>query len=138
MRFRKRITIEAPPEKIFPVIADLSTFARLTSRIEKISLTDERKSHWKARIGGISLEWDAVVTDQRPPFRFAWRSVSGLKNSGSWRLTPVDGSTRVEFSIIFHPPGGMDFLLENRGFRRFINELNEEILRNLRTMLTEG
>ncbi|MDH4099800.1 MAG: SRPBCC family protein [Nitrospirota bacterium] len=138
MRFRRQITIEARPEKVFAVITDLPTFARLTHRIEEITLTNDGQSHWRARIGGIPIEWDAVITDQYPPSRFTWKSVSGARNSGSWRLTPAKNGTRVEFGITFHPPKGTELLLGKLLFRRFINELNEEILQNLRTMLTEG
>lgn len=137
MRFRKQVTINASPEAIFGIISDLPTFAGLSRYIEDILLTDDRRARWTVRIAGIPLEWDALVTDNRPPLRFAWKSTSGVRNSGTWRLRPVDGGTRVDFGMTFHLPGGMDFLLDSRVFRQFVDDLNEEILQNLKTMLAE-
>lgn len=135
MRFRKQITIPTTPEQIFGIISDLPTFAGLSRYIEDILLIDDRRARWAVRIAGIRLEWNAIVTENRPPVRFAWKSTSGVRNSGAWRLTPVDGGTRVEFGMTFHPPGGVDFLLDNRVFRQFVNELNDEILQNLEAMM---
>lgn len=136
MRYRRQITILAPPERVFAVISDLSAFARLSRHIEKISMQGEGRAHWKTRIGGIPFTWDALVTDCRPPTRYAWRSVSGVRNSGSWRLTPTATGTRVEFNITFHLPAGIDFLLDTGVFRRFVDELSGEILSNLHTILS--
>lgn len=137
MRFRKQITINASPEAIFGIISDLPTFAGLSRYIEKITVIDDKQAHWTVRIGGIPMEWECCVTDRKAPVRFAWRSISGVRNSGSWRLRPVDGGTRVELGMTFHLPAGMDFLLDNRVFRKFVNDLNGEILGNLMTRLAK-
>lgn len=135
MRFRKQVIINASPEAIFGIISDLPTFAGLSRYIERITVIDDKQACWSARICGIPLEWDALVTDNRPPVRFAWKSTSGVRNSGTWRLRPVDGGTCVDFGMTFHLPGGMDFLLDNRVFRQFVNDLTGEILANLEKLL---
>jgi uncharacterized membrane protein len=38
--------------------------------------------HWVAEFGGTRHEWDAVITEQSPDERVAWRNTDGKDNAG--------------------------------------------------------
>jgi uncharacterized membrane protein len=68
-------------------------------------LTDT-KLHWKAEIAGARREWDAVITEQRPDERIAWKATSGAQNDGVVTFHRLDdGHTKVMLQLDFDPEG---------------------------------
>src|SRR6516164_9752046 len=53
---------------------------------------------------GITLSWDAVITECQRPYRLAWRSVRGFQNSGAYTLTRSPQGTAVSLRIEYHLP----------------------------------
>lgn len=89
--------------QVFPDVKDVSTKAG-----------DADVTHWTVSgPGGKSLEWDAKVIDEEPGRKVAWKSVSGagenentVPNGGAVRFDDHGGSTGVEVSLQYDPPGG--------------------------------
>ena len=76
-----------------------------------VRVTDERLSHWEMSLpGGLSVSWDAVITDVAPNERIAWRTgaASTISGSGEVRFQPAPGDrgTEILFEAKFEPPGG--------------------------------
>jgi uncharacterized membrane protein len=67
-------------------------------------------SHWTvAGPAGVTVEWDAELTDFVPHERIAWQSVEGstVDNAGSIRFQENGpNSTRVDIRLSYNPPGG--------------------------------
>jgi len=60
---------------------------------------------------GTSVTWEAEIVEDSPPHKIAWSSVDssdpGLKNAGVVRFDDRgDGTTGVEVSLEYDPPGG--------------------------------
>ncbi len=57
---------------------------------------------------GRSVEWDAEITEDLPNQRIAWRSLgdADVGNAGAVRFDDRGGTTNIEVSLEFHPPGG--------------------------------
>ena len=68
--------------------------------------------HWAAQgPGGISVSWDAEVTEAIPNKLLAWRSLPGsmIKTEGVARFeqNPTRCCTRVAIRMLYKPPAGM-------------------------------
>jgi uncharacterized membrane protein len=94
---RETIDIRAEPEAVFDLITRIEDFPLYADFIREVSVTGDKTSHWIARILGLSLEWDAVVTECHRPTQFAWQSVSGASSRGSYTLERISSGTRAFF-----------------------------------------
>lgn len=94
-----KIEINGPREKVFDFIADVCGFSKYSSLIKSIEKLPSGLYLWTIKVFGITLTWEAEVTESERPSRFAWRSVRGVRNSGSYVLKETNGNTLVEFEI---------------------------------------
>jgi uncharacterized membrane protein len=109
--FRKRVTVNRPADELYRYWRDFSNHPRFMQRVESVRVLDERRSHWVARApGGLRVEWDSEVTDERPYGRIAWKSLPGslIKSAGVVRfdVAPGDRGTEVTVELEYAPPGG--------------------------------
>ncbi|XXY53689.1 SRPBCC family protein [Sorangium sp. So ce269] len=108
--FQKTFTVRAPIEEVFSSFIDFESFPRFMPHLRAVDLKGDGRMRWTA-VGpaGISLRWDADITEIVPNEAIAWRSVPGetIASEGIVRFkeTP-DGGTRVEISMAYHPPAG--------------------------------
>ncbi|WP_438005474.1 SRPBCC family protein [Sorangium sp. So ce321] len=108
--FQKTFTVRAPLEEVFSSFIDFESFPRFMPHLRAVDLRGDGRMRWTA-VGpaGISLRWDADITEIVPNEAIAWRSVPGeaIASEGIVRFkeTP-DGGTRVEISMAYHPPAG--------------------------------
>ena len=111
MHVKKAITVNRPPEEAYTFWHDFRNLPRFMKHLEDVQMTDNGRSHWKAKApAGTTVEWDAVVVDDRPNELIAWRSLDGadVDNSGSVRFAPAPGGrgTEVRVELHYNPPGG--------------------------------
>ena len=111
MHVKKAITVNRPPEEVYTFWHDFRNLPRFMKHLEDVQMTDNGRSHWKAKApAGTTVEWDAVVVDDRPNELIAWRSLDGadVDNSGSVRFAPAPGGrgTEVRVELQYNPPGG--------------------------------
>jgi uncharacterized membrane protein len=68
--------------------------------------------HWKAKIAGKEKEWNAVITEQRPDERIAWKSTEEAKNAGVVTFhRHSDQSCTIMLQMDYEPEG----VVENVG-----------------------
>jgi uncharacterized membrane protein len=108
---RKTITVNRPAEEIYAFWRNLENLPRVMDYLESVYV-DGVRSHWKAIAPAhITLEWDAVTTEDKPNELIAWQSVEGssFETSGSvrFRPAPANRGTEVELTFEFDPPGGI-------------------------------
>jgi len=80
------------------------------AHLKEVRKLGDRRSHWVA-VGpaGVSVEWDAVVTDWVPQQFIGWTSVEGsaVENTGQVRVRPVsDSETEIDVQLTYRPPAG--------------------------------
>jgi uncharacterized membrane protein len=129
-RTRRRVTVDRPAEELYRFWRDFSNLPRFMRRIESVRASDENRSHWTARApGGLPLEWDSEVTDDRPNERIGWRSVPGapVETAGVVHFDPAPGGrgTQVTVEMEYVPPG-----------RELTAQLHEDLRRFKRLMET--
>lgn len=113
----KSVTVDVPVRTAYDQWTQFETFPQFMDGVEKVQQLDDTHLHWKASIGGKDVEWDAVVTEQIPDERVAWKSISGLPNAGVvtfHRLGPDE--TRVTLQMDWQPQGVTESVGSSLGF----------------------
>jgi uncharacterized membrane protein len=110
-RVRQRIAINRAPEEVYRFWRDVENHPRFMRRVERVERTGEHRSHWVATApGGMRVEWDAEMVDDRPNALIAWRSLTPapLWTSGSVRFErgPHGRGTIVRLEMDVRPAGG--------------------------------
>ena len=109
---QKPIDVDVPVRTAYNQWTQFEEFPRFMEGVEEVRQFDDRRLHWRAKVGGKTEEWDAVITEQIPDERVAWRNTTGADNAGVVTfhyLSP--NSTRVMLQIEYDPQG----LVENVG-----------------------
>ena len=105
-KIEKSIDVEVPVRAAYNQWTQFEEFPRFMEGVEQVQQIDDRRLHWRANVGGKTLEWEAEIAEQIPDKRIAWRSLSGKKNAGVvtfHRLT--DDRTRVMLQLDYEPEG---------------------------------
>ena len=109
IQVRESIVIGKSDSELYRYWRRLENLPRIMSHLESVTEMGKR-SHWKAKGPlGTSLEWDAVITDERENETVSWRSLedSQIPNEGTVRFSRRDNnSTEVIVSLTYHPPLG--------------------------------
>ena len=105
------ITVRRDRAELYEMWRDFERFPDFMAHLEEVRATGTTTSHWKARGPlGMTVEWDAEITDEVPGERIAWRSVEGSKvdNSGTVRFVtaPGDQGTELHVDMRYSPPAG--------------------------------
>jgi uncharacterized membrane protein len=100
------IDVDVPVREAYNQWTQFETFPEFMGGVEQIVQTDPTHTHWKIRIGGVSREFDAVVTEQTPDQRIAWNSVDGPNHAGVVTFHRLgDAKTRVMLQLDTEPEG---------------------------------
>jgi uncharacterized membrane protein len=98
--------VNVPVRTAYDQWTQFESFPEFMDGVEQVTQLDPTHLHWKVNVDGKTSEWDAVVTEQNPDERIAWRSTSGQPNSGVvtfHRLGPDE--TRVTVQFDWQPEG---------------------------------
>jgi uncharacterized membrane protein len=105
------VTINRPAEELYRFWHDFGNLPRIMTHLESVQPNGDGRSHWKAKAPvGMTVEWDAEITEDRTNELIAWRSVGGqVDNAGSVRFVPAPGGrgTEVHVELRYNPPGGV-------------------------------
>jgi uncharacterized membrane protein len=140
---RKSITVDRPRAEVYAFWRDFENFPRFMRHVESVRVTDDGRSHWKASApAGMSAEWDAVIVDDQPGERIAWRSVEGseVSNSGAvtFRDAPGDRGTELLVELRYDPPGGALTNALATLFREAPGQQVQDDLRAFKQMMETG
>jgi uncharacterized membrane protein len=100
------IDVDAPVSRVYNLWTRFESFPAFMSGVEQIEQRTDTDLHWKVKIGGVEREFDAIVTEQIPDERIAWKSVDGEEHAGVvtfHRLEPA--RTRVAVQLDWQPKG---------------------------------
>lgn len=112
IELRTTLTVNKPKEEVFRYWRKLENLPNFMEHLKTVKETDNRKSHWEAKIPGNigTIEWEAEITDERPGELIAWQSVENatIYNAGhvSFRDAANGLGTELMVRIIYQPPAG--------------------------------
>ena len=108
---RKTINIKADVGDVFGFFSNYDNFPLFMHNVREVRDRGDGYSHWTvAGPAGVPVTWDALLTDYEPNRCIAWESVRGavVPHAGVIRFAEnPDGSTRVDISLCYNPPGGV-------------------------------
>jgi uncharacterized membrane protein len=106
------IDVHVPVHTAYNQWTQFEEFPRFMEGVEQVTQLDETHLHWRAKIGGKTKEWDAVITEQIPDNRIAWTNTTGARNAGVVTFHRLaDQRTRIMLQVDYEPEG----LVENLG-----------------------
>jgi len=123
----RTIHLDVPCSAAYGQWTQFEDFPRFMSGVESVEQLDDRTVHWRARLGGTVREWDAVITQQSPDRRIAWRSTVGTPNAGHVDFEPAGaGRCRMTLSLHYEPRGVLEQLWSGLGLvgRRVDHDLH--------------
>jgi uncharacterized membrane protein len=110
LHIARTVTINKPLDEVYRFWRDFTNLPRVMRSVESVRETDNRRSHWCVRVpGGVALEWDAEITEDREAEAIAWRTLNGtISHRGSVTFTPAPGArgTELRIDLSYEAPGG--------------------------------
>lgn len=107
----RTVTINRPRAELFAFWRDFTNLPTFMDNVERIDVIDARRSHWAVRApAGRTVEWDAVITEERDGEMIAWASTEGADVPNSGRIDFRDAGARgtvVTATILYDPPAGV-------------------------------
>jgi uncharacterized membrane protein len=105
------VTINRPPDEVYHFWRDFQNLPRFMSHLESVQVSDEKRSHWVAKApAGMTVEWDAEITQDEPGRLISWRSLEGadVEQTGTVRFDRAPGNrgTEVRVEVEYNPPAG--------------------------------
>ena len=105
------VTVQAPINEVFGYWDGFQSLPRFMSDAASVQITGDRQSHWRLSApAGLTLEWDAQITDSRANEQITWRTADGASVTAEgvvrFRTAPGNRGTQVIFDARFSPPGG--------------------------------
>ena len=105
------VTVNKPVEEVYNFWKDPRNYALFMDHLESVHPTTGGLSHWKIKAPpGLSVEWDAEITQDIPNELIRWTSIdkSNVDSSGTVRFqkAPGDRGTIVSLHAEYKPKGG--------------------------------
>ncbi len=137
------VTIACPREEVYRFWRSFANLPRFIRHVRRIDILDEKRSHWVVAAPlGRTVEWNAVVTEERPDELIAWESEEGadIRNTGRVELrdAPNGRGTEVRAIIVYEPPAGQLGRAVARLLGREPALQTREDLRRLKQILETG
>jgi uncharacterized membrane protein len=108
---QKVINIAAPVEQVFEFWRRHEDFPLFMSNVREVRKTGEGRYHWTvAGPAGVSVEWDAEITNLVPNKLLEWESLEGsaLEQKGRVLFRALsEGETSIEIRMSYNPPAGV-------------------------------
>ena len=138
-RVEKSIDVGVPVHTAYNQWTQFESFPEFMEGVEAVQQLDDKRLHWKARVGGKEKAWDAEITEQIPDERVAWRAIDGAPNGGVVTFHRIDDSTtRVMLQMEAEPEGVVETVGDKLGvpsrrvekdlenFKQFIESRGQE------------
>src|SRR5512133_2261316 len=100
------IDVEVPVRTAYDQWTQFESFPQFMEGVERIEQLTDTRTHWVTKVGGVTREFDAEITEQHPDERVAWRAIDGPQHAGVVTFHRLDaGATRVMLQMDVEPEG---------------------------------
>jgi len=102
----EHVDVDVPIRLAYDQWTQFESFPTFMGGVDSITQTDDTHTHWKTTVGGVTREFDTVITEQHPEERVAWKSTDGKTHAGVVTFHKLDDSTtRVTVQLDWEPEG---------------------------------
>lgn len=95
-------TINRTPEELYDFWRNFENLPKVMEHVESVENLDDSRSRWRVRQSDDkSLEWEAVIINDRPNEMISWRTVEGseVAHAGSIWFTSAPGDLGTEVKL---------------------------------------
>ena len=117
----RAVTINRPGHELYAYWRDFANLATFMDNIVSIEVLDPKRSHWVVKApAGQTVEWDAIVTEDREGEYIAWTSENAdVTNGGRVEFRDAgERGTVVSAVIHYDPPAGIVGKIVAKMFQR--------------------
>lgn len=127
------IDVDAPVRVAYNQWTQFEMFPEFMSNVESVTQLTDDQIRWVVKIGGVTREFDARITEQIPDKRIAWTTDTGPKHGGVVTFHHLtDDTTRVTLQMDFDPDGFLESVADKVGF---VNQSIETDLANFKKFI---
>jgi uncharacterized membrane protein len=110
------VDVEVPVRTAYDQWTQFESFPRFMEGVEEIRQLDATHTHWVIKVGGVSREFDATITEQLPDERVAWRADAGPDHAGVVTFHRLgEATTRVTAQMDIDPEGFAENVADKLG-----------------------
>ncbi|GAA3022440.1 SRPBCC family protein [Actinokineospora globicatena] len=110
------VDVAVPVSTAYNQWTQFESFPAFMEGVERIQQLDDRRTHWVTKIGGVTREFDATITEQIPDERVAWKSTDGPEHAGVITFHRLnDRETRVTAQMDIDPEGFVENVADKLG-----------------------
>jgi uncharacterized membrane protein len=136
------MTINRPREELYAFWRDFTNLVSFMDNIEAIEVIDATRSRWRVKApAGRTVEWESVVSDDRPGESISWQSVEGSQIANSGKIEFQDAGARgtvVRAAIAYEPPAGIIGQVVAKLFQREPRLQTRRDLRRFKQLMETG
>ncbi|OOG24046.1 cyclase [Thioalkalivibrio denitrificans] len=133
-----KVEIGAAPEAVFGLISRVEDFALYSDSVEAVIPLGDDRYRWQVRALGMSMSFEVEVIERTPHERLSWRSVTGVRNRGSYQLTAVDGGTHITLTVEYSLKSRLMEKMVKKAATPLVRKLSDEIVGRVEQRLKEG
>jgi uncharacterized membrane protein len=112
----KSIEVDVPVRTAYNQWTQFEEFPKFMDGVKEVKQLDSTHLRWKAQIAGKEKGWDAVITEQRPDERIAWKSTDGATNAGVVTFHRLsDQKSKVMLQMDYEPEGALETIGDSVG-----------------------
>ena len=100
------VDVAVPVTTAYNQWTQFEEFPQFMEGVEEIRQETDTLTHWRVKIGGLTREFDAEITEQHPDERVAWTTTNGTHQAGVVTFHRIDDdTTRVTLQLDHDPQG---------------------------------
>ena len=112
----KSIEVDVPVHTAYNQWTQFEEFPKFMDGVKEVKQLDSTHLRWKAQIAGKDKAWDALITEQRPDDRIAWKSIDGANNAGVVTFHRLsDQKSKVMLQMDYEPEGALETIGDSVG-----------------------
>jgi len=103
---QESIDVDVPVSTAYNQWTQFESFPQFMEGVERVDQISDTRTHWVTKIGGVTREFDAEITEQHPDERVAWRTLDGPSQAGVVTFHRLEAAkTRLMLQLEFEPEG---------------------------------
>jgi uncharacterized membrane protein len=110
------VDVNVPVHTAYNQWTQFESFPEFMSGVERIRQVDDTHTHWVTRMGGVTREFDATITEQHADERVAWTTEQGPRHAGVITFHRLgEETTRVTAQMEIDPEGFVENVADKVG-----------------------